>query len=131
MAWGTGPLDPLLPFKGGPTNGREAQESGLRLKAWGPYRITGSIGEPTSPVDFAVGQMDRGGRFEVSGLTHGLHAAQEIEQRRVDLGGALLLRPMPAARQHDRLAQVRDELRQAVDPLPSHPSHSAIPIAAI
>jgi hypothetical protein len=27
-------VDPLLPFKIGPMNGREARESGLRLKAW-------------------------------------------------------------------------------------------------
>ena len=29
----TGSLDPLLPFKIGPVNGRKAQESGLRLQA--------------------------------------------------------------------------------------------------
>ena len=32
-AWPTGHIDPLLPFKIGPMNGREARESGLRLKA--------------------------------------------------------------------------------------------------
>jgi len=57
-------FDPLRTFRIGPMNGREERESSLRLKAWGPYRITGSIGELTSRVDFAVGQMDRGGRFE-------------------------------------------------------------------
>ena len=32
-AWPKGDLDPLLPFKVDPMNGREARESGLRLKA--------------------------------------------------------------------------------------------------
>ena len=32
-AWRTSEFDPLLPFKIGPANGREAPESGLRLKA--------------------------------------------------------------------------------------------------
>jgi hypothetical protein len=32
-AWRTGQIDPLLPFKIGPMNGREAPKSGHRLNA--------------------------------------------------------------------------------------------------
>ena len=42
---------------------------------------------------------------------------QELEHRRVHLAGSLLLRPVAAAGQHDRPAQLRDELREIGDEL--------------
>jgi hypothetical protein len=40
-----------------------------------------------------------------------LQSPQKFDHRRVDLGRALLLSPVTAARQHDRPAQLRHELR--------------------
>jgi hypothetical protein len=37
---------------------------------------------------------------------------EEIDHRFVHVGGALLLGPVTAARQHDRLAKLRHEFRQ-------------------
>ena len=41
-----------------------------------------------------------------------LQALQKIDDRGVDLGRAFLLGPVAAARQHDRLAQLRHEFRE-------------------